>query len=67
MCFYEAYVLSNIWIHLIKLNVVQMKNNTANEHYDENNKGYEICLMCSSLFGATPTVLMCNIQQIISV
>lgn len=45
MCFYEADVLGNIWTHLIKLNVVQMKNNTANEHYDENNKGYEIDLL----------------------
>lgn len=63
--FYEAYILSNIWMHLIKLYVVQMKNNTANERYDENNKGYETDRLnaLSSLFPATPTVLMCNLSE----
>lgn len=64
MCFCEAYILSNIWMHLIKSNVLQMKDITANELYDENNKGYETDLLNAlSLFGATPTVLMCNLSE----
>lgn len=53
MCFHEAYVLSNIWMHLIELNIVQMKNNIVNEHCDKNNKGYETDL-CNVLVYSEP-------------
>lgn len=41
MRFREAYVLSNIWMHLIELNIVQMKNYIVNEQDMK-----QICVMC---------------------